>query len=199
MIYQVNGYGLQPTYFDETINPNAKADAEAKAADEAKSDVNIEVMQVKSPEEIEAERMAMEMKSNRRTKYIDKIIEKIIDDNPQFGSSFRMASPADPEHFIRIFGQTDRQTLGEYRDHAPNMRQALMMLNGRLTHEASRVGPLEPIYAKLTGPGSNLDNEYYIVTSSPASIIAMLLCFVFAAVLIYGSGTFARWLSKGMQ
>ena len=129
-----------------------------KAADEAKSDVNIEVMQVKSPEEIEAERMAMEMKSNRRTKYIDKIIEKIIDDNPQFGSSFRMASPADPEHFIRIFGQTDRQTLGEYRDHAPNMRQALMMLNGRLTHEASRVGPLEPIYAKLTGPGSNLDN-----------------------------------------
>lgn len=129
-----------------------------KAADEAKSDVSIEVMQVKSPEEIEAERMAMEMKSNRRTKYIDKIIEKIIDDNPQFGSSFRMASPADPEHFIRIFGQTDRQTLGEYRDHAPNMRQALMMLNGRLTHEASRVGPLEPIYAKLNGPSSNLDD-----------------------------------------
>lgn len=129
-----------------------------KAADEAKSDVNIEVMQVKSPEEIEAERMAMEMKSNRRTKYIDKIIEKIIDDNPQFGSSFRMASPADPEHFIRIFGQTDRQTLGEYRDHAPNMRQALMMLNGRLTHEASRVGSLEPIHAKLVGPKANLED-----------------------------------------
>ncbi len=128
-----------------------------KAADEAKNDVNIEVMQVKSPEEIEAERMAMEMKSNRRTKYIDKIIEKIIDDNPQFGSSFRMASPADPEHFIRIFGQTDRQTLGEYRDHAPNMRQALMMLNGRLTHEASRVGSLEPIHSKLSGPKANLD------------------------------------------
>ena len=27
-----------------------------------------------------------------------------------------------------------------------------MMLNGRLTHEASRVGKLEPIYALVAGP-----------------------------------------------
>jgi hypothetical protein len=31
------------------------------------------------------------------------------------------------------------------------MRQALMMLNGRLTHEASRVGSLEPIARLLEG------------------------------------------------
>jgi hypothetical protein len=29
------------------------------------------------------------------------------------------------------------------------MRQALMMLNGTLTHEASRVGELEPMYSVL--------------------------------------------------
>jgi hypothetical protein len=29
MIYQVNGYNVEPTYFDESINPNAKADADA--------------------------------------------------------------------------------------------------------------------------------------------------------------------------
>lgn len=149
---QKKGYNLEKGIelnFDDVLK---------KAADEAKNDVAIEIMQVKSPEEIEAERMTMEMKSNRRVKYMEKIIEKIIDDNPQFGSSFRMASPADPEHFIRIFGQTDRQTLGEYRDHAPNMRQALMMLNGRLTHEASRVGSLEPIYTKLQGKATNLSD-----------------------------------------
>jgi hypothetical protein len=29
MIYRVNGYNVEPTYFDEATNPNAKADAEA--------------------------------------------------------------------------------------------------------------------------------------------------------------------------
>ena len=28
MIYQVNGYNVEPTYFDESTNPNAKADAQ---------------------------------------------------------------------------------------------------------------------------------------------------------------------------
>lgn len=32
MIYQVNGYNVEPTYFDETTNPNAKTDAEALLA-----------------------------------------------------------------------------------------------------------------------------------------------------------------------
>ncbi|MEK6238257.1 MAG: DUF1553 domain-containing protein, partial [Planctomycetales bacterium] len=74
------------------------------------------------------------------------------DDNPKFNSTFRMASPAPNGHFVRVFGQTARAELGEARGDAPSMRQALMMLNGRLTNEASRVGPLEPMHALLAGP-----------------------------------------------
>ena len=58
----------------------------------------------------------------------------------------RMASPAPIGHFLRVFGQTDRSTLDERRDNSPSMRQALMMLNGKLTNEAARVGTLEPIH-----------------------------------------------------
>ena len=32
MIYQVNGFNVEPTYFDETTNPNAKTEAEALLA-----------------------------------------------------------------------------------------------------------------------------------------------------------------------
>ena len=32
MIYKVNGYNVDPTYFDEATNPNAKTDAEALLA-----------------------------------------------------------------------------------------------------------------------------------------------------------------------
>lgn len=113
--------------------------------------VEVEEMRVMSKEEIEAERMRAQMQQQRRgVDYIDRYVKATFDDNPKFGSSLRMASPADPEHFLRVFGQTDRQVLGETRDHAPNMRQALMMLNGRLTHEASRVGEFEPIFALIT-------------------------------------------------
>ena len=121
--------------------------AKAKA-DDAK--VEVEEMRVMSKEEIEAERMRAQMQQQRRgVDYIDRYVKATFDDNPKFGSSLRMASPAAPEHFLRVFGQTDRQVLGEMRDHAPNMRQALMMLNGLLTHEASRVGEFEPMYALI--------------------------------------------------
>lgn len=36
MIYQVNGYNVEPTYFDEATNVNAKADAEALLAQKQK-------------------------------------------------------------------------------------------------------------------------------------------------------------------
>jgi len=57
-----------------------------------------------------------------------------------------MATPAPPAHFLRVFGQPSRQGLGEFRDDAASMRQQLMMLNGRITHEASRIGPKEPLH-----------------------------------------------------
>ena len=120
----------------------------AKAKEDGK--VEVEEMRVMSKEEIEAERMRAQMQTQRRgVEYIDRYAKATFDDNPRFGSSLRMASPAVPEHFLRVFGQTDREILGETRDHAPNMRQALMMLNGTLTHEASRVGELEPMHSVL--------------------------------------------------
>ena len=122
----------------------------ANAKKEA-SKVEVEEMRVMSKEEIEAERMRAQMQTQRRgVDYIDRYVKATFDDNPKFGSSLRMSSPAAPEHFLRVFGQTDREILGESRDHAPNMRQALMMLNGLLTHEASRVGEFEPMHAMIT-------------------------------------------------
>ena len=101
-----------------------------------------------SAEEIEAEMMMKsgKMPAGTRIRYVTKEVKRIVDDNPRFTSSMRMASPAPVGHFLRVFGQTDRTTLDERRDHSPSMRQALMMLNGKLTNEAARVGPLEPVY-----------------------------------------------------
>ncbi|MEE2705749.1 MAG: DUF1553 domain-containing protein, partial [Planctomycetota bacterium] len=115
-----------------------------------KSTVKIDRMRVMSKEELEAERMQARVE-RPNAEYIDRFIKTTIDDNPRFGSAYRMASPSNPEHFLRVFGQTDRTQLGIHRDHAPSMRQALMLLNGRLTHEASRVGIKEAMYPLLQG------------------------------------------------
>jgi hypothetical protein len=85
-------------------------------------------------------------------------VKTIVDDNPRFASSMRMASPAPVGHFLRVFGQTDRASLDDRRDHSPSMRQALMMLNGQLTNQAARVGALEPMHALLNGPKADLDS-----------------------------------------
>lgn len=121
----------------------------------AEEGVAIEKMAVMSKEELEAMRMQQQARERRNVEYIDRFTKATVDDNPSFTSSLRMASPASPEHFLRVFGQTDRTQLGEHRDQNPSMRQALMMLNGRLTHEASRVGALEPVYALLVGENAD--------------------------------------------
>ncbi|MDP7278245.1 MAG: DUF1553 domain-containing protein [Planctomycetaceae bacterium] len=119
---------------------------------ESKEEVRIDRMKVMSKEEIEAMRMEQEAAQRRPdVKFFDRFIRTTFDDNPRFTSSMRTASPAAPEHFLRIFGQPSRVTLDEKRDFTPSMRQALMLLNGRLTHEASRVGELEPVYPLLAG------------------------------------------------
>ncbi len=116
-------------------------------------DLEVEQMKVMSREELEAQRMVMEkrVQNDPTVKYVTKTVERIYDDNPKFNSTFRMAGPAADGHFLRVFGQTARADLGEPRDDAPTMRQALMMLNGRLTNEAARVGHLEPIYPLVAG------------------------------------------------
>jgi len=91
----------------------------------------------------------------RRYKYVT--VKKTVDDNPKYTSSMRIQTPAPPAHFLRVFGQTSRDVLGEFRDDGASMRQALMMLNGKMTHEAARVGEFEKMHEYLTGKGANVD------------------------------------------
>lgn len=127
--------------------------------------LDIDKMQAKSAEEIEAEMMMKSgtMPAGTRVRYITKEVKTVVDDNPRFTSSMRMASPAPVGHFLRVFGQTDRTALDERRDHSPSMRQALMLLNGKLSNEAARVGPLEPVHALLVGDKADLDAAIKLV------------------------------------
>jgi hypothetical protein len=123
-----------------------------KVLDEEGEEVAVEQMRVMSREELEAERMMKErMARGEGVEYVEKTIKRVADANPKFNTSLKMESPAPQGHFLRVFGQPTRQDLGEARDESATMRQALMMLNGRLTHEASRVGPLEPVASLLQG------------------------------------------------
>jgi hypothetical protein len=121
----------------------------------AKDEVEVESMQAMSREEIEA--MRMQQERGTRMQYEEKLVAKVIDDNPVYRTSMRMQSPAPAGHFLQVFGQPNRSDLGDLRDDSASMRQALMMLNGKFTHEASRVGDLEPVYKLLTGSSPDID------------------------------------------
>ena len=117
------------------------------------ADLKIEQMDKMTNEELE---MQQEM-TRRNTLFVDEYVRTTYDDNPQFQTSLRMAAPAPRDHFLRVFGQPGREALGDFRDDSSSMRQALMMLNGRLTNEAARVGELEPIHRLLVGEKANLN------------------------------------------
>jgi hypothetical protein len=140
-----DGYDLESSLkinFDSVLNSKEQAE--------------ITNMRMESDEAIEAKEMAAKMaammqkdKERRVMKYKTETITETFDDNPRFDSAMRMATPAPPAHFLRVFGQPARTGLGEFRDNASSLRQQLLMLNGRITHEASRVGTLEPIHRLL--------------------------------------------------
>ncbi len=121
----------------------------------AKDEVEVETMQAMSREEIEA--MRMQQERGGRMQYEEKTVTRVIDDNPVYNTSLRMQSPAPEGHFLRVFGQPNRTDLGDNRDDVASMRQALMMLNGRLSHEAARVGDMEPMYKILTGKAPDIE------------------------------------------
>ncbi len=159
-----SGYDLEKTIaldFDAILKRN---DADTN---------EIEEMRAQSDEELEAERLAKmradAMAANRSERYTLETIEEKIDDNPQFDSALTIASPAPPAHFLRVFGQPSRDGLGEFRDHSPSLRQELMMLNGRLTHEAARVGTLEPLHKLLSSNLNEAISHTYleILTRTP--------------------------------
>lgn len=135
-----DGYDLESSLkldFNSILTPGEAAELEA--------------MRKESDEEIKAREMAaMKRETEKQVmRYTTKTVTETIDDNPRFDSAMRMATPAPPAHFLRVFGQPERVGLGEFRDPSSSLRQQLMMLNGRMTHEASRVGPLEPIHKIL--------------------------------------------------
>jgi hypothetical protein len=117
----------------------------------------IDSMQKMSRDDIEAMRMAASPTPKPGVKYVTKLVERTVDDNPKFSSAYRMATPAPAGHFLRLFGQPARVDLGDERIENASMRQALLMLNGQLTHQAARVGPLEPVYPMLTGSDADLE------------------------------------------
>lgn len=140
------GYDLEKT-IELDFNKALMADEEAP---------KVEMLMVKSKEQIEAERMAA-TPVRRTYKYTYKTVPRTFDDNPSYNSSMRMATPAPRPHFLRVFGQPSREGLGEFRNQQSSMRQALMMINGKMIHEASRVGKLEPMYRLITGRTKNID------------------------------------------
>lgn len=135
-----DGYDLESSLevdFDSLLSRKEKSDLAS--------------MKTKSDEQLQAEKVAAMAREKNRTRmiYRTEIKTEKIDDNPRFSSAMRMATPAPPAHFLRVFGQPTREGLGEFREDYSSLRQQLMMLNGRLTNEAARVGPKEPIYQIL--------------------------------------------------
>ena len=143
------GYDLEKSIEIDFTKVLSDAAAQAKEIDGMRKMADARVEQERMA------RMAAEAERRRRppARYQLKTIEEELDDNPSFSSSMRMASPAQPDHFLRVFGQPSRVTLGEFRDHAVSLRQQLMMLNGKATHEAARVGTLEPMNTLLRDGG----------------------------------------------
>ncbi|WP_425615777.1 DUF1553 domain-containing protein [Anatilimnocola sp. NA78] len=141
-----NGYSLES---------GIELDFGAVLKEAAKDEVEVETMQAMSREEIEA--MRMQQERGGRMQYEEKIVKRVIDDNPVYNTSLRMQSPAPNGHFLQVFGQPNRSDLGDLREDTASMRQALMMLNGRLSHEAARVGDLEPMYKVLTGKAPDVE------------------------------------------
>ncbi|MDB4509670.1 PSD1 and planctomycete cytochrome C domain-containing protein [Akkermansiaceae bacterium] len=135
-----DGYDLESSLkidFNSVLNSSEQAE--------------LATMRMESDEAIKAREMAAMRKEQERRvmKFKTETVTETVDDNPRFDSAMRMATPAPPAHFLRVFGQPARTGLGEFRDDASSLRQQLLMLNGRMTHEASRVGTLEPIHRLL--------------------------------------------------
>lgn len=156
-----DGYDLESSL---TLDFNALAAKQDRA--------ELEAMRQKSDKQIKDEQLSAMAREKQRTIMIFTLetITETIDDNPRFGSAMRMATPAPPAHFLRVFGQPARTGLGEFRDASSSLRQQLMMLNGRMTHEASRVAPKEPLHRLLDrDPSLAIDWAYQeILTRRPS-------------------------------
>jgi hypothetical protein len=123
-------------------------------------------MRAASPEEMRRRRMAEEMAqpggpvrplpqdpAEIARLYRVEMVAREVDLNPRFESAIAMPLPAPEHHFLRLLGQSSREDIADAGGSRPHMRQALVLLNGPLVHEAARVGPLEPLGRVLADPG----------------------------------------------
>lgn len=144
--------------FEALLKPEKMKKGEDKFADVlTESKLDLEMNKKMEDDAIEAVRQARIrlLRSGNAERFRLETVSALVDDNPKFDTTLRMATPAPAAHFLRVFGQPARDNLGEFRDESPSLRQELMMLNGKATHEASRVGPLEPVHALIAGPNAN--------------------------------------------
>ena len=144
--------------FEALLKPEKMKKGEDKFADVlTESKMDLEMNKKMEDDAIEAVRQARIrlLRSGNAERFRLETVSALVDDNPKFDTTLRMATPAPAAHFLRVFGQPARDNLGEFRDESPSLRQELMMLNGKATHEASRVGPLEPVHALISGPNAN--------------------------------------------
>jgi hypothetical protein len=154
--------------FDALLKPAmAKKGGKDEAATELLSESKMEAVQRQKMEDAAAdaarEARRRLLASGNAERFRLETVTQVVDDNPKFDSSLRMATPAPASHFLRVFGQPARDNLGEFRDELPSLRQELMMLNGKATHEASRVGPLEPVYKLIAGPSAQPEKAVELV------------------------------------
>ena len=99
--------------------------------------------------------------------YRVEIVTRQVDENPRFDWAIGMPLPAPPQHFLRLLGQSSRDDDADAGGPRPHMRQALVLLNGPLVHEAARVGSLEPLgRAIAVGGRPDLVGMLYMETLS---------------------------------
>jgi hypothetical protein len=151
------GYDLEKGIEIDFAKVLSKAKAQEAELDSMRQMADAEV---KKQQMIRAQ---MEAAARRPQRYTLKTVQEEIDDNPAFSSTLKMASPAPADHFLRVFGQPGRDELGQFRDHSASLRQQLMMLNGKVTNEAARVGSLEPLYTVLTAEKPDLARAVELV------------------------------------
>ena len=139
----------------EKMKKDGKDDFAESVLSESKQEIAMnQKMEDEAAEAVRQARIRL-LQSGNAERFRLETITAIVDDNPKFDTTLRMATPAPPSHFLRVFGQPSREGLGEFRDESPSLRQELMLLNGKATHEASRVGPLEPVHPLIAGPNAN--------------------------------------------
>lgn len=169
-----SGGAADPAALAETVLAGRLAVADADDGDLAMSDLVETMMEADplggmraaSPEEMRRQRMAEEMSrpggpaaalpqdpAEIARLYRVETVTRQVDFNPRFGWAVEMPLPAPEQHFLRLMGQSSRQDTDEAGGPRPHMRQALMLLNGPLLHEAARVGPLEPLGRALAAGG----------------------------------------------